>query len=192
MATLEEESEKWWKERIKQHRKKAQQGEDYTKMKRRKIGPGSMISFSYINPKTPLKILRFFDQFPVVIIFSDRGNLIYGINLHYAPRPFRKTILSYVIKLNKANIRADRRFTLSWESIKEFVIRNGLNLLVHKYIKSRMTSVDYVKGSEWKYVSELPSHKFITSKDMTEEELYRMIYSHSKKTKKSKNVRTGR
>lgn len=189
---IEEESIKWWNKRIKEHLKKNESPDDYVKMRRRKIGPGSMITFSYLNPKTPLPVLKFFDKYPCVVIFSDNGRYMTGLNLHYAPRPFRKTILAMVIKLNKMNIKSDRRFTLSWEKIKEFVVRNGLKLLIRKYIKGRMSNVDYVKGTEWKYVAELPSHKFVLSGEMTEDQLYRLIYAQGKSTKQSKNKRFGR
>lgn len=192
MTRAEEESVKWWNKRIKEQIKKNESPEDYVRMSRRKIGPGSMITFSYKNPKTPLKYLKFFDVFPCVVLFSDSGRHFTGLNLHYAPRPFRKTILAMVIKLNKMNIKNDRRFQLSWEKIKEFVVRNGLKLLIRKYIKARMTNVDYVKGVEWKYAAELPSHKFVLDGNMTEDQLWRLIYSQGKATKSAKNTRFGR
>ena len=189
MATKDE-SYEWFKDQIKNLKTKKTEDEEYLKMERRNIAPGSFIMFNYNNPKT--KNLKFWDKVPVDLIFRLQGNDMWCINLHYIPRAYRKTVILHVLKINKANIRADRRLQANWEILKEFIVRNGFELAIHRYKVNRITNLKYIKTSELKYVAELPLEKFAFNGDMTEDDLYKMIYSHTKKTKSAKNVRFGR
>lgn len=188
--TTKEESLTWWNNRISRHQKKGLIPEDYTKMERRSIQVGSMITFSY-NAKGDGK-LAFWDKSPCVILFNDFSGYFMGLNVHYIHPMFRKTLLTKVIELNKMKIRNDQRFTLAWEQLNQFIKRNGLELAIRKYIKGRMSSVDYVKGTEWKFVAEMPSEKFVFNGTVPADQLYQMIRSHSTKTKSAKNTRYGR
>lgn len=188
--TTKDESLKWWNTHISKYQKKGQLAEDYQKMERRAIKVGSLITFSY-NAKHADK-LAFWDKYPCVILFNDFDGFFMGLNLHYVHPQFRKTLLAKVIELNKMKIKSDQRFTLAWEQLKMFIKRNGLEISIRKYIKGRMSGVDYVKGTEWRYVAELPSEKLVFNGSMSADQLYQMIRSHSTKTKTSKNVRYGR
>lgn len=188
--TTKEESLKWWNDRISPHQKKGILPEDYQKMERRVIKVGSLITFSY-NAKHADK-LAFWDKYPCVILFNDFDGFFMGLNLHYIPPVFRKTVLAKVIEINKMKIRNDQRFVLSWEQLKMFIKRNGLELAIRKYIKGRMSNVDYVKGTEWRYVAEIPSEKFVLGGTVSADQLYQMIRSHATKTKTAKNRRYGR
>ena len=71
----------WFKDVLKKIAK-ADSVDSYTKGERKIIKPGSMISFKYPNPKTPLAQLRFFDASPLVVIFNIKStwstiNLLY-------------------------------------------------------------------------------------------------------------------
>jgi hypothetical protein len=180
----------WWNSKIAKHLKKGVMPEDYIKMERRSIQTGSMIIFKY-DAKFKDQ-LAFWDKQPVIIIFNDLPGYFLGLNLHYIAPLFRQTLLAKIIEINKLKIRNDRRFDLEYEQLKEFIRRNGLEISIRKYIKGRMKSVDYVKGTEWKYVSTLPSERFVFNGEFTADQLYQMIRSHTAKTKAAKNRRYGR
>lgn len=190
LTSKEEESLAWYKDVLKkQVSKKA--SIDYDKFRKR-IKPGEMLTFSYTNPKTPLKYLKWYDQHPVILIFNIRKN-IHGINLHFVPKPLRETILKYVIKLNKSNIKSGKRFDLAWEQIKEFLHRNGLAEIVTKqYIIARMTNINYVKYANWKHAVNIPSEKFVFDGNYSHDDLIAMTRRGLRKGKKAKNVRVGR
>lgn len=184
----------WFKKQIKTYIPKSKQDEEYVKMQRRKISSGSVITFNYKQPVGKgKKSLRFFDEHPVDIILYIKGNDMMCLNFHYAPRVFRKSVMAYIIKMNKQQIKNDKRFELTYKEMKMYLKRNGLELMIHKYKVNRITNLKYVPSSDWKYIFELPTEKFvIQDPDMSEDDLYKMIRSHSTKTKKSKNVRFNR
>ena len=187
---LQVESEKWFKKQIAPYRKK--DDPEYLKMQRRAIKPGSFITFSYNNPSTDLKILKFFDANPCDVILDIRGRHMLCLNFHYCPRVFRKSVIAYIFKINKLKIKNDKRFELEYAEMKEYIKRNGLELMIRKYLTNRITNLKYVKITDIKYIAELPSEKFVFDANMSEEQLYAMIRSHGSKTKSAKNVRYGR
>jgi len=205
MTKVEQESYDWFQKQVNQYRLKKDLDTDYNKMERRSISNSSMVSFSYKNPigktnkrltarGTPKKpSLKFYDENPLDIILDIKGNDMWCINLHFIPRPFRETLYKMVVKLNKQRIKNDKRFVLSYQDIKEFLVRNSLQMSIKRYKINRITNLKYIKGSEVKYAMSLPSEKFIIQdSNMSEDDLYRMIRSGSSQVKKSKNIRTGR
>lgn len=182
----------WFKELLKKVAK-ADSADSYTKGERKIIKPGSMITFSYPNPKTALSVLKFFDAQPLVIIFNIKGRYIYGLNLHWTARPMREILMKMVVKLNKSAIDNNKSFDLNWQMIKEFLVRNGLeDLIVKTYITSRIRGLQYIPYSQWKYASVLPTEEFVLDGQYSIEDIQAMIRGAAKKTKSSKNVRTGR
>jgi len=182
----------WFKDLLRKTAK-ADSAESYTKGERKVIKPGSMITFGYPNPKTPLKQLKFFDANPLVIIFNIKGRHIFGLNLHWTARPMREIIMKMVIKINKSNIDNNKNFELSWAEIKEFLVRNGLeSIIVKQYISARIKGLQYIPYSQWKYASVLPTEQFVFDGEYSMEDIQRMIRGASKKTQSSKNVRVGR
>ena len=196
MNKEQEISYKWYKERINKYRtaKQKRDSEEYRKMERRAIKEGSFIMFNYKNPVgKDKKTLRWFDENPVNVILRLSGNDMLCLNFHFSPRVFRKSILEFIFKLNKFAISKDKRFELTYQEMKEYLKRNGLELMIHRYKVNRITNLQYIKLSEVKYIAEIPSEKFIIQdKSITEEDLYNMIRSHSRQSKKAKNTRFGR
>lgn len=188
----QQESYNWWKEVLKKT-SSIKASEDYSKGMRKSFKPGNMVAFKYPNPKTPLKTLRYFDKSPLVIIFNIRGSNIFGLNLHWAPRPIRETIIKMVVKINRSNIKSDRRLELAWQDIKEFLRRNGLaHVITKQYIMARIQNMEYIPYTQWKYAASLPTEKFITHSDYSEADVTRLIYGHAKATRDAKNRRFGR
>ena len=187
---LQKESELWYKKQMKEYRRK--NDPEYVKMQRRAIRAGSFISFDYNNPKTALSRLRFFDSHPVDVILDIRGNDMLCLNFHYAPKVFRKSIIAFIFKLNKLRIKNDKRFELEYKQMKEYITRNGLEMMIKRYKINRITNLKYIPTKDIKYIAELPSEKFVLDGRMSEQELYAMIRSHGKKTKGAKNTRFGR
>jgi hypothetical protein len=194
MTKLQEESYKWFKKQISNYRSKKQKDEEYKKMERRGIQKGSFISFNYKNPVGKgKKSLRWFDENPVDVILDIRGNDMLCLNFHYCPRVFRKSVILFIIKMNKQRIAKDKRFELTYIEMKEYLKRNGLEMMIHRYKLNRITNLKYIKGSDIKYIVELPSEKFIIQdKSISEDDLYAMIRSHGSASKRSKNKRFGR
>ena len=184
----------WYKKQTSQYRLKADKDIEYKKMERRAITEGSFITFNYKFPKGKgKKSLRFYDEYPMDVILRIQGNDMWCINFHYIERVFRKSVIAYILKINKMRIQNDKRLSLTYQEMKEYIIRNSLQLCIKRYKVNRITNLKYVKLSEVKYIAEVPSERFIVQdSSMTEADLYAMIRSHALTTKSSKNVRFGR
>lgn len=195
MTESEKESYDWYKKIVDSYRlKKDVSTGDFKAQERRAIKEGSFISFAYKNPVgKDKKSLRFYDEFPVDVILSIRGNSLLALNFHYIPPPMRFIVIKFILQLNKQRIKAGKRLLLEYQMIKEFIKRNGLELMIHRYRVNRITSLKYIKGSELKYIVSLPSERFIIQdKSITKSDLYSMIRNNKNKTKTAKNVRFGR
>lgn len=190
--TLQKQSSEWFQKQIKPYRKKEDRDEDYTKMNRRSIKPGNFITFKYTNPITPLKRLKFYDANPVDVILDIRGNDMLCLNFHYAPRVFRKSIIKFILKINQYRIKKDIRMKLTYQEMKEYIKRNGLEIMIKRYKINRIQNLQYVKPDDIKYVAELPSEKFVFDGKFSEDELQAIIRGHARKSKGAKNTRFGR
>jgi len=184
----------WYKKQTSQYRKKADKDIEYKKMERRAIVEGSFITFAYKFPKGKgSKSLKFYDEYPMDVILRIQGNDMWCINFHYIQRVFRKSVIACILKINKMRIQNDKRLSLTYQEMKEYIIRNGLQLSIKRYKINRITNLKYVKLSEVKYIAEVPSERFvIQDSNMSEADLYAMIRRHAKTTKSYKNVRYGR
>lgn len=196
MTKQEEESYIWFNNAVNKLRtKKEIENGDFTAQDRRAIKPGSMIMFQYRNPvlKNQPKKLKFYDENPVDFILDIRGNGMLALNLHYVPPPMRLIFIKFVLQLNKARIKQNKRFELDYTMVKEFIVRNGLQMMIKRYRVNRITKLEYVKPKDYKYIVSLPSEKFIIQdSNISKSDLYSMIRSQSTKTKSAKNVRFGR
>lgn len=194
MNKLEEDSAKWFISVINKlkTKKEIEQG-NFTASDRRAIKPGSCIAFAYKNPVGKgKKSLKFYDENPVDFILNIRGNSMLALNMHYVPVPMRLIFIKFILQLNKSRIKQNKRLELDYSMVKEFIKRNNLDLMIHKYRINRITKLEYIKPEEYKYVVSLPSEKFIIQdKEISKADLYAMIRSNTK-TKTSKNVRFGR
>ena len=197
MDAKQKEAYEWYKKQTSQymHMADLKAGKEYKKQERRSIQPGSFITFNYKNPvgKDQPKKLRFYDENPMDVILDIRGNDMLAINFHFIERVFRKSVIAFILKINAQRIKQDKRLELTYQQMKEYLKRNGLAHCIKRYKVNRITNLKYVKGSEIKYIAEIPSEKFIVQDpNMTEADLYKLIRSHATQTKKAKNTRFGR
>lgn len=189
---LQADSEEWFKKQISPYRYKKDKDKEYTKMNRRSIKPGNFITFNYTNPVTPLKKLKFYDASPVDVILDIKGNDLLALNFHYAPRVFRKSIIAFILKINAFRIKKDMRMNLEFQMMKEYIKRNGLEIMIKRYKVNRITNLKYVKPQDVKYIAELPSERFVFDGSYSEDELQAIIRGHARKSKGAKNQRFGR
>lgn len=192
MPNLRKESEEWFKKLIKSAGgKKA--GEVYSKGNNKALSPGNMLFYKYPNPVTPLKYLKAFDMYPLIILINKSGNDWWGVNTHWIPKPLKEPFIKLVIKFNKQAIKKDKRMSITYEQIKEFLHRTGLIKVAFKRYKvNRITGLQYIPYSDWKYQLNLPTEKFVTAPGFTSADVDNMIRSAIAKTKSSKNKRFGR
>lgn len=192
MNKLQQESYEWFKKLLKTTVGK-EAGEDYSKGDRRNINSGSMLFFKYPNPKTPLNKLKMFDKYPLIILLRKSGRHFLGINSHWIPKPLKEPLLKMIIKLNSQRIKNDKTIQITYQEIKEFLVRNGLDkIAVKKYLINRIVGLQYIPYKEWKYQLMLPTEKIITDSSVTAKDVEDLIRSALSQARQSKNVRYGR
>jgi hypothetical protein len=181
-------SENWFRDQLRKIvGAKAEQM--YTKGDYRVIQPGSLVLFKYPNPKTPLSILKFFDANPLDIIFRIKGRHMWCINLHYLPRPARLMVMQFIIKLNRNNVKENKRLELDYLLIKSFLKSNGFDkLCVKQYLINRISGLTYIPYKEWRSAAYVPSEKFVFDGKYSEDELQKLIRSSTQKVRQSKNI----
>ncbi len=193
---LQQQSEEWFRNLLKQNvNKKA--AEEYSKGNRKSVSPGAMYQMNYTNPKTKLTSdggsLKVYDAFPLIIMFAKRGNDMWGVNLHFLPKIYKETFLKLVIQMNKANIRADKRFKLEYKQVRMFLKRNGLeSFVVKRYKVNRITNFKYIPYRDWRYALNLPTEKFVRAEGFSKDDFEKLLRSGIAKSKASKNKRFGR
>ncbi len=189
---IQQESEAWFRNLLKKN-SGIKAGEDYTKGNNKSLGTSNMFQFSYKNPVTPLKQLKIFDENPLIVLFNKRGNDMYGINLHFIPKPLKETFLKLVIQMNKQNIKKDKRLTIEYKQMKQFLKRNGLDIIsVKRYKINRITNFKYIPYRDWRYALNLPTEKFVRHKDFSKDDLEKMLRGAISRARQSKNKRFGR
>ncbi len=192
MPNLRQESEQWFKTLIKQTATK-KAGDIYSKGDRKSITPGNMFFYKYPNPITPLKYLKAFDMYPLIIMLDKRGNDIWGVNTHWIPKPLKETFLKLIIKYNKQNIKNDKKMSITYQEIKEFLHRTGLiRVAVKRYKVNRIVGFQYIPYKDWKYQLHLPTEKFVMASGVSSSDVDNMIKRAISQNKPSKNTRFGR
>jgi len=170
----------WWENVISYRQSKKFDPAEYKKMDRRRIGVGSMLAYKY-DAKGKDK-LQFWDKNPLVVIFGETGRHFIGINIHYIHPKFRPIFLQKVVRINRLRIKNDRRFHLEWRDIKRFIYQHNLKISIRKYIKGRMSTIQYIKGKDWKYAARLPSERFVFNGNMDRDKLYKLIAKTGRKS----------
>ena len=150
---------------------------------RKSIYPGAFIQYKY-NPKYR-DVLPFWDAFPSIIVMSKTKRHILGLNLHFVPVSMRKTLVGYLVKTNKSNIKKGLPMKADYDHFKGLLKKLNLGVAVRKYIISRMSSDMSVINSNADYLEALP---YIQTKKLYGVESDN-IYRYLVKKQKIKNTK---
>ena len=148
--------------------------------------PGQMIFFSYDakDKKSP------FDKNPMIIVLRTGKKYTLGLNFHWTPIKFRKTLIDFIFKINKQNIKSGKKIKLSYQDVKKII--KGLGPVIRLYINDRIsTSGAIVEPYLFQKAIELKTEDFI---GITPEQAwsYATKKFKTKNTKNRKNKRSRR
>lgn len=139
---------------------------------------GNMVAFSY-NAKDQEAV---FDKSPLIIVLRQSKGYVLGLNFHWAPKPARKVLVDYILKVNKDNISKNKPLEITFKMLKPMIIKLKLKYVIRLYIKSRISTRAMVIPHEFfmKAVY-LPAENF--SNGMSSDQLYKRAVLKAK-TKK--------
>ena len=123
--------------------------EFYNKSKKRgkqSIGPGSMFAYFY-DPKYK-KELKYYDRFPLVLVFDFKPNGFIGCNFHYLPPLLRAKLMDEIDKAKGINWKALSR-------IKE--VKPTVKRYLYKHISSKVVQIE---DDEREIALFLPTERF--------------------------------
>ena len=139
------------------------------------ISPGRMFFFGY-SPKTK-DVLRFWDEFPVVIVISPSEGGFLGLNLHYLKPTKRANFLNELIKyVDDPDYIANRNEAATMEinyNLLKFVgkLKDYRPCIKRYYYKHVVTKVSFIPPDEWKTVPFFPLDRF---KGMSKADIWRL------------------
>lgn len=116
------------------------------KISKNKIGPGTIFAYFY-DPKYK-KDLKYYDRFPLVLVFDFKPDGFIGCNFHYLPPMLRAKLMDEIDKSKSINWKALSR-------IKE--IKPTVKRYLYKHISSKVVQID---DNEKEIALFLPTERF--------------------------------
>jgi hypothetical protein len=131
------------------------------------IYPGGMFFFGY-NPKFKSE-LPFYDNFPLVLPFSEDAKHFTGLNLHYMAPQYRMMILDKLLGISSNKMIPDNlKKNLSWQYLKRIAGQRVAEHAVKQYLKGYvMTSFVSVPTKDWSIAVHLPLARFVGASEQS-------------------------
>lgn len=142
---------------------------------------GRMVTFSY-NAKDKTKA---WDNTPLVIVLRRSKGYTLGLNFHWVPTKIRYVLLEYILKRNKSAITNNEPLRVSYDMVKDLIIKLKLRAVVRLYINKRISKRGVVIPYElMRKAIELPAENFIgISAEQAYSLMVRKSNSNNKKPK---------
>lgn len=107
-----------------------------TKMQptRKNLEVGRILMFRY-NAKTKAP----YDATPFAIILSTSKSYALGINLHWCPIKLRLSLINWIFKRNKQNIKQNKPLSLNYDDLRNVIKSKAYRPIVRLYIIKRMS-----------------------------------------------------
>lgn len=129
-----------------------------------------------------------YDKTPLVIIIRRSRGYVLGINFHWAPVPLRITLLQVILKFNRANIKNNKPFQITYNMMKPLIYKMGMLPIIRLYIFSRISKRGVVVPPEyWLQAARLRSESF--SGGYSAEYLWKKAVTDYKKAKSGRTRR---
>lgn len=138
---------------------------------RKNLGVGRILMFRY-NAKLP----KAYDATPFAIILSVSKSYALGINLHWCPIKLRLSLINWIYKRNKQNIKQNKPLSLSYDDLRSILKSKAYRPIIRLYIIKRM-SKQCVK-IPWENMEQIAKTKSETFIGVSENKLYNLARKH--------------
>lgn len=140
------------------------------------IHVGRVLMFRY-KAKTKQK----YDGTPFALVLSQSNSYVLGINFHWCPIKMRLSLLNWIFKRNKQNIKENRALDITYESMKHILKSKAYRPIIRLYIKKRMSKFSVLIPHEnLEQIAKTKSETFI---GVSENKLYQLAVNQSKRKK---------
>lgn len=166
-----------------------------TTLKASDIQPGNLIYFKYQAKGAETDRDFVYDKTPFSFFLASgyslrgEGSHILGLNLHWLPKPLRKTIMSAIIKIGRNDIKRGKIPIIKYNDLRPVLKNTGAIYAIRVYIKNRISTKGIVVPPDLfiKTAENVPPEQ-ITS-GYSAEQVYRLALRRAKQTKSKKGSR---
>lgn len=106
--------------------------------------PGNIL-FTHYNAKDKKRV---YDKTPMMMILGVSPGHTLGLNFHWLPYTMRIALVKEILKVNKSNIRNNRKLEFNYAQLKPFLKKHGYSPCIRCYINSRIRKHGVVVGPE--------------------------------------------
>lgn len=129
---------------------------------------GRVIIFKYkAKQKTGV-----YDATPFALVLSKSKSYMLGINFHWCPIKLRLSLLNYIFKKNKTNIKNNRPLEITYNDLKRILKTPAYRPIVRLYIRKRMSNQSVLIPYE--NLEQIAKTKSETFTGVSENKLYRV------------------
>ena len=152
------------------------------------LRPGNWLFFRY-NAKDKTLL---YDATPCIFVLSVSPGYVLGLNWHWMPKAIKISMLRYILKSNKQNIKESKPLQFSYAQAKSLIRKMVFRPVVRLYIKKRISSRSLVIPNE--NIKEIALADYSTFVNgISSEEMYKKAKANaasrsSKGSKKLKRV----
>lgn len=108
------------------------------------LRPGNWLFFRY-NAKDKTLL---YDATPCIFVLSVSPGYVLGLNWHWMPKAMKISMLKYILKSNKQNIKESKPLQFSYAQAKSLIRKMVFRPIVRLYIKKRISSRSLVIPNE--------------------------------------------
>ena len=166
-----------------------------TSLKPSDIQPGNLIYFKYQAKGAESDRDFVYDKTPFSFFLASGhstgggGTHILGLNLHWLPKPIRKTIMNAIIKVGRSEIKRGKIPIIKYNDLRPVLKNTGAIYAVRLYIKSRISSKGIVVPPDLfiKTAENVPPEQITNG--YSAEQVYKLALRKVKQTKSKKGSR---
>lgn len=113
-----------------------------------------------------------YDATPFTIILKTSKSYMLGVNLHWCPIRLRISLINWIFKRNKANIKANKPLSLSYDDLRGILKSKAYRNIIRLYIIKRMSKQSVLIPYEnMEQIAKTKSETFV---GVSENKLYRL------------------
>lgn len=145
----------------------------------------NLLKTSLTNTKQNLKVGRIlmyrykaknqkaiWDATPFTIILKTSKSYMLGINLHWCPIKLRLSLINWIFKRNKNNIKQNKPLDLSYNDLRSIIKSKAYRKIIRLYIVKRMSKQSVLIPYEnMEQIAKTKSETFV---GISENKLYRV------------------
>lgn len=136
------------------------------KVKTTNLKPGRFYSFDYDSKLFSQEKLFYYDTTPLILLLSQKGNYMLGLNFHYLPIKIRQKVISRLKKRYPIQWTTDKLLpNVKWDNIKGELKYESF--MVKLYIKDGVRTIVNISNTQMEQLIRIRSEEFTGKKPET-------------------------